>query len=241
MKIESFLCIIDIKVNFKGMNMKTILLVGLMMMKLSADYTLSYQFEEDIGVNIIETIHYKDDKNIKLSYHYAEDEKKDPASGLYVTDGKHYSVENDEGNITYRDIKKDQNLSANCQAKKEPFFKVLKKLGKEYIADFEGEVWLVESEEDGIKEEEKIIVCNDKDIVRAVKSYFDTMRIFGEGADGQEFDAELESMFMVADGYVLIAAKGIELITFDEKIIPSTFFNLPKNAQKYIESEETEG
>jgi len=74
-----------------------------------------------------------------------------------------------------------------------------------------------------------------------VKSYFDTMRIFGEGADGQEFDAELESMFMVADGYVLIAAKGIELISFDEKIIPSTFFNLPKNAQKYIESEEIEG
>jgi len=221
--------------------MKAILLGGLMMVGLSADYTLSYQFEEDIEVNIVETIEYKNDKNVKLSYHYAEDEKKDNSSGLYVIDGKHYSVENNEGNITYQDINIEQNLSANCQAKKDPFFKVLKKLGKEYIANFEGEVWLVESEEDGIKEEEKIIVCNDKDIVTAVKSYFNTMRLFGEGADGQEFDEELESMFMVTDGYVLIAAKGIELIEFNEKLIPPTTFNLPKNAQKYREVVETEG
>ncbi len=215
--------------------MKKILLSGLISIALMADYTISYQFEENEDISVIDIMQYKNDKNIKLSYHYNNDTNILPKTGLYVIDGIRYSVEQNDNNLTYHGVTQYGDMLDDCQAKPKPFFRVIKKLDKEYIAGFEGEIWLVESKEDGVKEQEKIVVSSNKELVQAVKTYFNIIKNFGEGASGQEFDVELQSMFMVAEGYVLIAAKGIELYKFEQnKIIPSTFV-LPKEAKKVVE------
>jgi len=208
------------------------LFVGVALM---ADYTISYQFEESEGVSVIDMMQYKDDKNIKLSYYYKSDTNTLPQRGLYVVDGIRYSVEGDEHNLTYHGVTQYGETIDEPKSEVEPFFKVIKKLDKEYIAGFEGEIWVVESQEDGVKEQEKIVVCSNKFLVDAVKTYFNTIKEFGEGAYGQEYDEEFESMFMVADGYVLIAARGIELQNFEQKPISSDVFLLPKEAQKLVE------
>ncbi len=214
---------------------KRIILSGLLSVVLMADYTISYQFDEGDGVSVVDMMQYRDDKNIKLSYYYENETNKQPKRGLYVIDSIKYSVEGDDNNPPYHGVTQYGETIDEAQPKKEPFFKVIKKLDKEYIAGFEGEVWVVESSEDGIKEQEKIVVCSNKDLVSAVKSYFNTIKDFGEGAYGQEYDEEFESMFMVADGYVLIAARGIELQQFEQKPIPQSVFSLPKEAIKVVE------
>jgi hypothetical protein len=215
--------------------MKKLILSGLVSVLLMGDYTISYQFDEGDGVSVVDMMQYKDDKNIKLSYYYENETNKLPKRGLYVIDSIKYSVEGEDNNLTYHGVTQYGETEDEAQPPKKPFFKVIKKLDKEYIAGFEGEIWVVESNEDGIKEQEKIVVCSNKDLVSAVKSYFSTIKDFGEGAYGQEYDEEFESMFMVADGYVLIAARGIELQHFEKKPIPQSVFSLPKEATKIVE------
>jgi len=215
--------------------MRKILLVTLFSIILSADYTISYQFDEGEEVSVIETMQYKDSKNIKLSYRYSDD-KNPPQTGLYRIKNIDYIVNlEDDVNLTYTIVDKKIDKREKRNGTKERFFKLIKKLDKEYIAGFNGEIWVVESTEDGVTEQENIVVCSNKELVKAVKDYFNIMRDFGEGANGQEFDEELESMFMVADGYVLIAAKGIELIDFEKNSIPEVVFKLPKGATEHIE------
>ena len=215
--------------------MRKILLLTLCSIILSADYTISYQFDEGEEVSVIETMQYKDSENIKLSYRYSDD-KNPPQTGLYRIKNIDYIVNLEyDVNLTYTIVDKKIDKIEKRNGTKERFFKLIKKLDKEYIAGFNGEIWVVESTEDGVTEQENIVVCSNKELVKAVKDYFDIMRDFGEGANGQEFDEELESMFMVADGYVLIAAKGIELINFEKNSIPSIIFKLPKGATKHIE------
>jgi len=220
--------------------MKKILLGGLILGLLSADYTISYQFDESDDISVIETMQYKNSHNIKLSYHY-NDDKNIPQTGLYRINNIDYIVNlEDDMNLTYTIIDKNLHYKDNDKSTKEPFFKLIKKLDKEYIAGFNGEIWVVESTEDGVTEQENIVVCSNKELVKAVKDYFHIMKDFGEGANGQEFDYELESMFMVAKGYVLIAAKGIELLKFEKNSIPSMVFKLPKGTTKHIEDENGE-
>jgi len=221
--------------------MKKILLSSLFSIALLADYTLSYQFEESEDINVVDVMQYKDSKNIKLSYYYEGESSILPKTGLYVIDGIRYSVEESDNNLTYHGVTQYGDINQEQQTNPEPFFKFIKKLDKEYIAGFEGEIWLVESQEDGIKEQEKIVVCSNKELVQAVKTYFNTIKYFGEGSYGQEFDAEFQSMFMVTDKYVLIAAKGIELQRFEQSQISPDTFKLPKEAHKITEVFENEG
>jgi len=220
--------------------MKKILLSSLFSVALLADYTLSYQFEESEDINVVDVMQYKDSKNIKLSYYYEGESSILPKTGLYVIDGIRYSVEENDNNLTYHGVTQYGDINQEQQTSPEPFFKFLKKLDKEYIAGFEGEVWLVESKEDGVREQEKIVVCSNKELVQAVKTYFNTIKYFGEGSYGQEFDTEFQSMFMVTDKYVLIAAKGIELQRFEQSQISPNTFSLPKEAHKVIEVFEDE-
>jgi len=220
--------------------MKQILLIGLMCNILLADYTISYQFDESEDISVIETMQYRNSKNIKLSYHYS-DNKNIVQTGLYRINNIDYIVNiEDDTKLTYTIIDKNIHSKDEYKSTKEPFFKLIKKLDKEYIAGFNGEVWVVESTEDGVTEQENIVVCSNKELVKAVKDYFHIMKDFGEGANGQEFDEELESMFMVAKGYVLIAAKGIELLNFEKNSIPSMIFRLPKGTTKHIDDEGEE-
>ncbi|SFV62538.1 hypothetical protein MNB_SV-9-911 [hydrothermal vent metagenome] len=217
--------------------MKKLLLTLLFTKLLLSDYTVSYQFDEGSDMSLIETMQYKDSNNIKLSYHYSNDNSSIEETGLYRILGKNYIVSYRDKKLTYTDVIFDDSTSDNDNSPKQPFFKLIKKLDKEYIAGFNGEIWLVESTEDGKTEQEKIVICSNKELVNAVKDYFKIMRDFGEGASGQEFDEELESMFMVKDGYVLIAADGIELVKFEKNSISSKVFTLPKGVIKYKEED----
>ena len=220
--------------------MNRLLFIILISSMLFGDYTISYQFDEGDDITIIETMQYKNSRNIKLSYHYSDD-KNITKTGLYRIDNLDYIVnlENDT-NLTYTIVDKSLHPTDESKSTKEPFFKFIKRLDKEYIAGFNGEVWTVESTEDGVTEQENIVVCSNKELVKAVKDYFKIMKDFGEGANGQEFDEELESMFMVARGYVLIAAKGIELIKFEKNTIPSIVFKLPEGVKEHIEDDDKE-
>jgi len=212
--------------------MKKLLLSLLFTKLLLSDYTINYEFDSGGDLNLIESMQYKNSKNIKLSYHYDNNDSKEER-GLYRISGKNYIVSNDDGNITYKEVAVNTTYSKDDDSKnRKPFFRFIKKLDKEYIAGFNGEVWLVESTEDGKSEQEKIVICSNKELVKAVKDYFNIMRDFGEGASGQEFDEELESMFMAKDGYVLIGADDIELIKFDKGAISSKVFTIPKDAHK---------
>ncbi len=179
---------------------------------------------------------YKNSKNIKLSYHYDNDNNIEE-TGLYRILGKNYIVSDGDDKLTYKEMIVNDTYSKNNNFNKQPFFKLIKKLDKEYIAGFNGEIWLVESTEDGKTEQEKIVICSNGELVSAVKDYFNIMRDFGEGASGQEFDDEFESMFMVKQGYVLIAADGIELVKFEKNSISSKVFTLPKGVTKYIDKD----
>jgi hypothetical protein len=215
--------------------MKKILLSILILGVLWADYTISYRFDDGENISIIETMQYKNSKNIKLSYHYRDDASI-IQTGLYRIDNIDYIVNiEDDKKLTYTIIDKKKHIKGSFDSKREPFFKIIKKLDKEYMAGFNCEIWAVESTEDGVTEQENIVVCSNKELVKAVKDYFHIMKDFGEGANGQEFDEELESMFMVAEGYVLVGAKGIELVSFEKGSIPSSIFSLPKGTTKHIE------
>ncbi len=216
--------------------MQKLLLTLLFTQLLLSDYTISYQFYSGSEVRLIETMQYKNSKNIKLSYHYDNDNNIEE-TGLYRILGKNYIVSDGDDKLTYKEMIVNDTYSKNNNFNKQPFFKLIKKLDKEYIAGFNGEIWLVESTEDGKTEQEKIVICSNGELVSAVKDYFNIMRDFGEGASGQEFDDEFESMFMVKQGYVLIAADGIELVKFEKNSISSKVFTLPKGVTKYIDKD----
>ena len=111
-----------------------------------------------------------------------------------------------------------------------PFFKILKKGAAKTIAGISGEVWHVESVEDGRKYQEEIVVTNNKEIVEAMRTSLWALNQFGEGPYGMEIDHDLETMMLVTNKYALLSAEGMVFKSLDKGTIPDTVFQLPKDA-----------
>lgn len=233
--------------------MNKVVLISLLSISLYADFTLVYKMEGRIN----EIIQYKDPQNVLLRYTIDGEENQTKQTGQYLIDGKRYSVAYEDGNLTYIDLDQsdsevsrlteDLNISQNsCNIIEKPFFTILKKGGAKSIKGIEGEVWEVESQEDGEIYKESIVVTNNKELVNAMSRSIQTIKLFGEGPYGMEFGPDMESMMLVRDGYVLLSAEGIEFESLDDKPIAAETIALPKNAKdglKYIASfddEETE-
>ena len=99
-----------------------------------------------------------------------------------------------------------------------------------------GEVWQVESEEDGRKYQEEIVVTNDKEVVEAMHISLWALNQFGEGPYGMEIDHDLETMMLVTDEYALLYAEGMVFKKLDKSKIPDTVFQLPKDAVNGMKS-----
>jgi len=227
-----------------------------MTITLWADFTLIYKMDNKIN----EIIEYKDAKNVKLSYSVDDEDENLTGVGQYLIDGRRYSVLREDGNLTYMDIDKaeqksdelteDLNLTEeNCNAQiTKPFFKVLNRGQEEIVSGIKGEIWEVESEEDGEKYREKIVVTNNKELVDAMSKSFEILQKFGEGPYGREIGLDIKSMMFVEKGYVLISAEGIRYQELRKDKIPKETIKLPKDAidsmlnfPKFTEEKREEG
>jgi hypothetical protein len=209
---------------------------------------------------INEIIEYKDAKNVKLSYTIDDEDDNLTGVGQYLINGRRYSVLREDGNLTYMDmdkaekesdkLTKDLNLTkGNCNsAITKPFFKVLNKGKEKIVSGIKGEIWEVESEEDGEKYKEKIVVTNNKELVDAMSKSFEILQKFGEGPYGREIGADVKSMMFVEQGYVLISAEGIKYQELHNDKIPDGTIKLPidavdsmANFTKFTDEEREEG
>ncbi len=217
--------------------MNKILLISLLSISLYADFTLVYKMEGRIN----EIIEYKDPQNVLLRYTIDGEENQTKQTGQYLIGGQRYSVTNEDGNLTYVDLDKsdseasrlteDLNVSQNsCSIVEKPFFTILKKGEAKTIKGIKGEVWEVESQEDGERYKESIVVTSNKELVDAMSRSLKIIKLFGEGPYGMEFGPDMESMMLVRDGYVLLSAEGIEFESLDHKPLATETIELPKNA-----------
>lgn len=218
--------------------MRVIYLIGFMITFAFSDFTMVYKMDD----NIHETIQYKDEQNVKLSYVSVGDNNNSNQEGQYLIAGRRYNVLNEDGNLTYTDLDKmekeasklenDLNITdENCAAIiKQPFFILKKKIGTQKVSGIVGESWDVTSKEDGEEYNETIVVSNNKDLLDAMRKSFKILKLFGEGPYGMEIGDDAESMMIIADNLVLLSAQGWEFVSLNHKKIPEDVIRLPKDA-----------
>jgi len=209
---------------------------------LFADFTMIYEMGGGAEGTREEVIQYRDPDTIKMSFH-RKGEKHPDLTGEYILQGTRYTVLEEEGKLTYMNVDKvdkaltkltdEMNISSverGEKVKQKPFFTLKRKLGKKEVAGIEGEVWEVESKEDGRTYTEQIVVTNDRGIVRAMKIAIEALKSFGEGPYGMEIDHDLETMMLPAEDYALISAEGMKFKSYHTRKIDDSVFQLPKEA-----------
>jgi len=209
---------------------------------LYADFTLVYEMDDGPEGVREEVIQYKDPAHAKLFFRQMGEGNRTIDEGEYIIDGVRYVVVREEGKLSYMNLDKIEKATAKLteelnvssgpseEGTLKPFFTLLKKKGNRTVAGIRGEVWEVESEEDGEKYQEEIVVTNDRDLVEAMQRSMDVLKSFGEGPYGMEIDDELVSMMLVADGYVLLSARGIAFRSLQKEKIDERVFRLPEGA-----------
>jgi len=229
--------------SIKDNELAKIILVLIMSTLLFADFTLIYEMGGGAEEKRDEVIQYRDDAHVKLSFRKSSDKGKSNPEGQYIIDGVRYTVLREDGKLIYMNMSKidkataklvdELNVSSvanNTVQKKKPFFTVLKRGESKTIAGIKGEVWEVESEEDGEKYREKIVVTNNKELVDAMRTSLEILERFGEGPYGMEIDDDLVTMMLVTDEYILLSAEGMEFKTLSKESIDDSVFVLPKEA-----------
>lgn len=223
--------------------MVKIMIASLMATLLYADFTMIYEMDSGPDGMLEEVIQYRDAGHVKLSFRKAGEKEASSQTGQYIIAGKRYTVLHEEGKLIYMDMDKidkatsklTDELNVSREKKQatvadKPFFTILKKGAAKTVASIEGEVWQVESEEDGRKYQEEIVVTGNREIVEALQTSLRVLKLFGEGPYGMEIDHDLETMMLVADGYALLSAEGMVFKKLDDSKIPDAVFQLPKNA-----------
>lgn len=225
--------------------MMKIIFAAILSASLFADFTLIYEMDGESDGKREEVIQYRDAEHTKLSFRKAEERSEPTPEGQYIIDGVRYAVLRENGKLTYMNMSqidkaaerltRELNVSSapipeNGTVKKKPFFTLIKKSGTKIVAGIEGEIWEVESEEDGTKYKEEIVVSNNKDLVKAMHKTIEILQEFGEGPYGMEIDDDLVSMMLVADDYVLLSAEGMKFKKLDYEKIDEKVFKLPKEA-----------
>ena len=220
-----------------------IILAGVVSTLLFADFTLVYEMDGGAEGKREEVIQYRNDNYVKLSFRKAGDKNTSNPEGQYIIDGTRYTVLREDGKLIYMNMSKidkataklvdELNVSGETKqvaSARKPFFTVLKKGAAKTIAGIKGEVWEVESEEDGEKYREEIVVSNNKELVDAMHTTIKILELFGEGPYGMEIGDDIVSMMLVADEYVLLSAEGMEFRKLSGEKIEETLFELPKEA-----------
>jgi len=210
------------------MTKKILLATGLLTSVLWADFTLEYKMEG----NMKQVVQYKDAQHVLISTGSAGEQ----GAQLIVGD-KRYMVMNQGGKKKYMDMDvmmaqmKQMFAGMPAEAEQEEAkeedseFKVIKKGKSKTVAGIKGQVWTVQYEEEGKKENLDLVVTDDDKVVDAVQKYLAVMKQFtqmdGEGDDG------LSALMNIEKGYVTIAFDGMELVKFDDAEIPDSVYALP--------------
>ena len=221
-----------------------IILLSLVATFIFADFTMVYEMDGGPDGKREEIIQYRDSANVRMSfYQQGEDNSSSDPTGQYIVNGTRYTVLKEDGKRIYMNMDKidaathklteEMNITSGSDTAKpeeKPFFTLIKKGAPQTISGIQGEIWEVESEEDGRKYREEIVVTNNKEVVVALQISIDMLKRFGEGPYGMEIDHDLETMMLVADGYALLSAKGIRFVSLNQNRIDDSVFKLPKDA-----------
>jgi len=90
------------------------------------------------------------------------------------------------------------------------------------VGGIKGHEWIVKGEEDGKNYETKMVVTNDKNVVKTMRAMFTSMSDMSAGMVSGENPFEIEK------GYVVIKADGMKLESFKSKSLSSSVYILPK-------------
>ena len=193
--------------------LKTLLLLGVCLSPLNADYILEYKMNDGIE---------------KILYHNASTAKivtSNESSTIYKIKEKTYIV---NGN-TIVDAEEVGNLvnaySEQNEVKVEkPTYKIEKTSKRVKVAGISGVLWIITGEMEGKPYRQEVVVSNDARIVKV----FETMNSMFSAMSGQNTD----EIFEITDGYVPIKMDEFELYSFKETSVKSSEYQLPKTAKK---------
>jgi hypothetical protein len=229
--------------------MKKIILSGLCLSALFADFTLEYNMGEDTH----QLVQYKDAKHVKISTFSTSSNNEDENVSQLVVGDKKYLVMNERGKTKYIDIEvmmeKMQGLAnqysgldleelvadENEQFLK-PKIKIIKKLKNKTVAGIDAEVWTVDFYDEGETERMDVAVTNDKKVVDAIGKYVKVMDSFSK-LNPEE--SSMGSFFNIKKDYVLLSASDMNLVKFDDSLVDANLFILPNSISKKTSKTKT--
>lgn len=105
--------------------------------------------------------------------------------------------------------------SSVIQKQEKPKFTIKKTAKTVNVGGIRGSEWLVISKVNAKDYETKVVVTNDTDVVKTMRSMSDTMMLG-------------TNLFEIEMGYVIIKADGMKLESFKSKNVPSKEYKLPQ-------------
>jgi hypothetical protein len=187
---------------------------------LQADYIVKYSMDGDTMEFM-----YKNSTTSKMVTS-SEDGKVE----IYHIKKNSYLVTHSEEGVNVVDINamkakaKEMGFDPSMYAEKREKPKyTIKKTGKRVkVGGIKGEEWIVKGKENGESYETKVVVTNNKNVVKTMRSMF---RAISDMSSGM---ASGENPFEMKKGYVVIKADGMKLESFKSKSLSSSVYKLPK-------------
>jgi hypothetical protein len=185
---------------------------------LHADYVITYKVGEDTM-----SFYYKNAKTSKMVM-----TSNDSKVEIYHINNNSYLVNYDD-DINIVDLNEMKTKarqmgfdpSRYAQNQKIPKVKVKKTRKDVWVGGIKGHEWVITVKEDGQKYKNRVVVSNDKRVVRVVRAMFKALSNMNEGISGYDKYYELKK------GYVTIKADGMKLKSFKRKNISSREYELP--------------
>ncbi len=199
------------------------LLVFLVMLLVSSVVEAGYELEYDVDGDS-QIYRYMDSKHSKIIMQ--DDDAKSHiiknTKSIYIVTYKN------NGAIDTLDMKamKRQasqfgfDTSQYTQKPQKPNFKITKTSKRKKIAGVNGEIWILHDADHSSQKGEKVVVTNDKDVVKAVHSMFG---LLGDVSGGEADNAFIE----LQKGYVTIQAPGMMLKHFKKTSVSADEFKIP--------------
>jgi hypothetical protein len=216
------------------MRKKLLLATGVMSSILWGDFRLEYQMEGDMK----QIVQYRDAQHVLITM---KGNHKGESSEQLILGDKKFMIIEENGKKRYMDMdammQQMKQLSGmmgseNREADSSFKFKVIHKGDKKKVAGVDAQVWRLEINENGKKENMDVVVTNNKRVVDAIKKYSQVMKQLTNMGD----DA-LISLMNIKDGYAVIEFEGMHLLNYSNADIPDSLFALPtgmkvENSQK---------
>jgi hypothetical protein len=187
---------------------------------LQADYIVKYNMDGEIMEFM-----YKNSTTSKMVTN-SEDGKVE----IYHIKKNSYIVSHGEEGVNVVDVNEMKakakqmgfDPSSFMQKQEKPKF-TIKKTGKRVkVGGIKGEEWIVKGKENGKNYETKVVVTNDKNIVKTMRAMFSSMSDMSGGM------VSGDNPFEMKKGYVVIKADGMKLESFKSKTLSSKEYQLPK-------------